>query len=239
MANFLLVHGAWHGRWCWKKLVPFLEGYGHTVRTLDLPSHGGDRTSRLRVTLNTYGRAIQREAESVEGPVIAVGHSMGGLAISYAAEQQGLDISKLIYLSALLPVRGENIRNLVVHDEESQIIKGLKYVLHRAGARVRRDRARDLFYGDCDEQDANWAIENLCIQPGRPLFQRMRLVHQRFLEFPRVYIKCLQDKVLSPAFQQKMCEEGGFDKVISMDTSHSPFLSSPAELAHHLHQVSH
>ncbi len=239
MANFLLIHGAWHGGWCWKKLVPLLEEHGHTVNSIDLPSHGSDRTSRLRVTLDVYGQAITTAAESVEGPVIAVGHSMGGLAISYAAEKEALPISKLIYLSAILPVKGENIRNLIVRDRESKVITGMRYALHRAGASVRRDMARELFYNDCEEKDANWAISNLCIQPGRPLLQRMKLARQRFRDLPRVYIKCLQDKVLSPAFQQAMCEAGEFDQVISMNTSHSPFLSSPSELAHHLHQASH
>ncbi len=235
MASFILVHGAWHAGWCWDKLTPILESHGHTVRVLDLPGHGRDSTAKYRVTLESYGQAIRDAIRDLDEPVIAVGHSMGGLAISYAAELPSIPITKLIYLCALMPISGENIRSLIAKDRGSQIPCSLKIALHKAGAVVRRDRAKELFYNDCSEEDANWAVSNLCVQPGRPLFQKIRFARQRFRELPRVYIKCLQDKVLSPGFQQDMCDAVECDQVITMNTSHSPFLSSPKELAEHLH----
>jgi len=77
MARFVLVHGAWHGAWCWYKVVPALERLGHAVQAIDLPGHGVDRTPLADVTLDAYvdrvGEAIARAGE----PVMLVGHFSG------------------------------------------------------------------------------------------------------------------------------------------------------------------
>lgn len=86
MSTYLLVHGAWHGGWCWRKVVPLLEAQGHKVLAPTLPGHGEDKTPAAAVTLRSYADTICRLAGAQTKPVILVGHSMGGIVITQAAE---------------------------------------------------------------------------------------------------------------------------------------------------------
>src|SRR5215469_9124435 len=57
MSTYVFVHGAWHGSWCWDKVVPLLEQAGHQVEALDLPGNGQDKTPIREITLATYRMA--------------------------------------------------------------------------------------------------------------------------------------------------------------------------------------
>jgi pimeloyl-ACP methyl ester carboxylesterase len=58
MSTFVLIHGAFHGAWCWDKLTPLLEQDGHEVVALDLPGHGEDQTAAVEVTLEGYADRV-------------------------------------------------------------------------------------------------------------------------------------------------------------------------------------
>ena len=88
MATYVLVHGAWHGAWCWFKVIPLLEKRGHKVVALDLPSHGRDKTPTSSVTLQSYADRVCQTLDECSEPVVLVGHSMGGVVITQAAEQR-------------------------------------------------------------------------------------------------------------------------------------------------------
>ena len=65
MTQFLLVHGAFHGAWCWQKLVAELEKRGHRAKAIDLPGQGADQTPLKEVTLDTMvDKIIAEMAES-------------------------------------------------------------------------------------------------------------------------------------------------------------------------------
>jgi len=87
MSTYLLIHGAWHGGWCWRKVVPLLEAKGHRVLAPDLPGHGNDATPTATVTLKSYTDRICEIASEQNEPAILAGHSMGGIAITQAAER--------------------------------------------------------------------------------------------------------------------------------------------------------
>lgn len=82
---YVLVHGAWHGSWCWRKVVPLLRAKGHTVFTPDLPGHYRSATPCADVTLKTYVDSISDLIVSNNHKVILVGHSMAGVVISQVA----------------------------------------------------------------------------------------------------------------------------------------------------------
>jgi pimeloyl-ACP methyl ester carboxylesterase len=91
-----LVHGAWHGRWCWVKTIAELEGMGHTVVALDLPGLGEDQTPPAEITLQRYVDAVCDALGKEEEPVLLVGHSMGGIVVSEAAERLPEKIKRLV-----------------------------------------------------------------------------------------------------------------------------------------------
>ena len=95
MSTYVLVHGAWHGAWCWYKLTPLLQKLGHTVLTPDLPSHGIDKTPTAAITLKDYSLRVCEVLDSCPEPVILVGHSMGGVVITEAA-QKAIRESKIV-----------------------------------------------------------------------------------------------------------------------------------------------
>src|SRR5579864_185825 len=112
MANFILVHGAWQGAWVWDAVTAGLHLRGHQVRTLDLPGSGADRTVAADVTLESYARAIGDAVTAAGAPVTLVGHSMGGIAVSAAAELVAHSLERLVYLSAFLPCDGDSLVSL-------------------------------------------------------------------------------------------------------------------------------
>src|SRR5260370_40737879 len=108
MSTYLLVHGAWHGAWCWRKVVPLLEKVGNGWLAPDLPGHGQDSTSLAYVTLEAYVSRLLPLVDAAPEPVILVGHSLGGTVISQVAEARPEKVRLLVYLSALLPRAGES-----------------------------------------------------------------------------------------------------------------------------------
>src|SRR5688500_14447276 len=112
--TYLLVHGAWHGAWCWNKVIPLLQAKGHKAIAIDLPGHGQDIGCTWDISLDDYVNEVVKTANDQNGQVILVGHSMSGVVISHAAEKlSGEKISALIYLDASLPKDGESLFALV------------------------------------------------------------------------------------------------------------------------------
>ena len=109
MNTFVMVHGAWHGAWCWYKLVPLLQSAGHTVIAPDLPSLGMDRTPLSQVSLDTWVEHICHVVDTASEPVVLVGHSRGGIIISEVAERRSDKIALLVYLAAYLLRDGESL----------------------------------------------------------------------------------------------------------------------------------
>src|SRR5207245_11535880 len=82
MAHFVLVHGSWHGGWCWDRVAMLLRGAGHRVDAPDLAGLGADRTNLAGITLATWRDQIVALADEALAPVVLVRHSPGGLVSS-------------------------------------------------------------------------------------------------------------------------------------------------------------
>ncbi len=234
MSTFLLVHGSWHGAWCWERVVPILESRNHRVVSIDLPGHGNDRTPFYRITLGRYAAAVCRAASGQGERVLAVGHSMGGFAVSRAAASSPELFSALVYLSAFVPAPGEWLIQLALRDRDSLLRRGTAF--RPTHLHLRPAFAKDAFYADCSDADVAWATSRLRPDPLLPLLQRYP-EHPK-LEIPRAFIECAFDKAISLSRQRAMYRRFPFDRVISMDTGHSPFLSAPDQLAEHLASLS-
>src|SRR4028119_2195925 len=108
MSTFVLIHGAFHGAWCWDKVTPQLEQGGHEVVALDLPGHGEDQTRAIEVTLESYADRVVEALDAQPEPVVLVGHSLSGTVISQVAERRPEKIDKLGYLCAPLLPNGKS-----------------------------------------------------------------------------------------------------------------------------------
>ena len=234
MATYILTHGAWHGAWCWDKVVPLLQRQGHAAVALDLPGHGNDKTPIAQVSLQAYADRVCGVLDAQSEPVVLVGHSMGGIVITQAAEQRPQKIKTLVYLTAFLLRDGESLLQVAQGDTEAQVLPNLIMAPDQSYATVRDDALKDVFYGDCSDEDVARARSLLVPQAAAPFATPVHTTAENFGRIPRVYIECLNDRAISPSVQKKMYAALPCQKVISMDTSHSPFFSAPEALAAHL-----
>ena len=109
MADIVLVHGAWHGSWCWRRVVPLLWLAGHRVVTVTL-SGLGERAHQLspEITLGTHVEDVVTAMRAEEcSRAVLVGHSYGGLAVTGAADRLGDEVGRLVYVDAIVPLPGD------------------------------------------------------------------------------------------------------------------------------------
>lgn len=238
MSTYLLIHGGWHGAWCWDNVVPLLREAGHTVIAPDLPGHGRDTTP---VEDHPYERYVPYVCEILDAqtePVVLVGHSSGGAIITAAAEERPEQIGVLVYLAAFLLPYGVAPPSIMRDDAESILASSLIVDQERQTVTVKNECAKRVFYADCSDADAVWATSLLVPEPLIP--QGATTVPTPTIHaghVPRVYIETLQDRALGPATQKKMYTTLPCQKVYSLPTSHSPFLSAPDQLAACLREI--
>jgi pimeloyl-ACP methyl ester carboxylesterase len=220
--RFVLVHGGFHGAWCWDLLIPELERLGHTAVAVDLPGHG--KRVQEDATLAGYRDAV---VEVIEPGDVLVGHSLGGFSVSVAAA--ALDrVRHVVYLAAGLPVEGQPMYaagagralgsgGLVALSED-----GKRAMLRSAEAAI------DFFFHDASPEVAQWAYDMLTPQPIAPLTEPISIPDFWASDLPRSLILCRQDRAGGDVDQ--MIARMGVEP-LWMDTSHSPFLSRPSECA--------
>jgi pimeloyl-ACP methyl ester carboxylesterase len=215
-----------------------LEKQGHTVVAPDLPSHGRDKTPLSAVTLSAYADSVCQVLDAQREPVVLVGHSMGGGVITQAAEHRPEKIKSLVYLTAALPHNGESMLQSAQQDTESIVLRNFVLSSDQSFATFRAEALRETFYADCSDEDIALAKTMLVPQALAPVRTPVSTSAEKFGRVPRVYIECLQDRALTPSFQNKLYTALPCLQVITMDTSHSPFFSAPEELTAHLAALS-
>jgi|SRR6266545_3562799 len=231
MSNFLLIHGAFHGAWCWHKAIPELERRGHSAQAIDLPGQGQDQTPLGTVTLDTMVDRIVTALTELAEPVVLVGHSLAGMVISATAEKAPGRIKTLVFLSAFLPRDGESLLAMERRNPKAAVQKSMTVDADHIGATIMLDKVRDLFYHDCADADVAYASERLRPQSLAPLSTPVHVTQERFGRIPRVYIECTDDRALCIDMQRDMVAKSPPVDVRTLHSSHSPFLSMPDKLA--------
>ncbi|MBA86205.1 alpha/beta fold hydrolase [Thalassobius sp. S69A] len=227
MANFLLIHGALNGAWCWRDLIPALRQLGHDARAIDLPGHGADTTPYQQVTLDLYADAI---LQALDSPAIVVAHSMGGFPATLAAERAPHQFQRLIYLCAYVPQPGKSLVDLRKEGPAQPLRPAIRMTDDKLGWTVDPARARDIFFHDCPKGTTDFALQHLCIQATQPSAVAVR-TGSNIASLQRDYIRCLDDRTIPPPLQQDMTRDWPASRVHSFDSGHSPFFSHPARLA--------
>jgi pimeloyl-ACP methyl ester carboxylesterase len=238
--RFVLVHGGFHGAWCWERVIPELRQRGHEAIAIDLPGHG--QRAAERSTLADRREAIV--AVLRPGDVI-VGHSGGGYDITLAADAAPDLIRHMVYLAAGLPFEGRTVLDATggatargsgspqvtqLMDDETGMTRFI-----RPDARGRMEctdfaGVRDFFYHDCDEPTARWAYSLLTPAPTEFLTETITLRQFWNTDLPRSYILCRDDRAKPASASRAVIRRLGVDPLV-IDGSHAPFLSRPADLA--------
>ncbi|WP_396642087.1 alpha/beta fold hydrolase [Microbacterium sp.] len=218
--TLLLVHGAWHGSWAWAPLQRELESRGWDVRTVDLPTvHAADPRG-LRMTDDAD--AIARAIDDIEGPVAVVAHSYGGVPTTQGATSDS--VVHIVYVAAFVLDEGESLLGAVGGVAPSWwVVDG---PLATAGTDA--EPATGLFFADVDDVTASDAVGRLKAQSSAAFSDAVTSVAWR--EKDTTYVITEQDAVFPLPAQEALAARSG-STAVRMDTSHSPFLSKPTELA--------
>jgi pimeloyl-ACP methyl ester carboxylesterase len=229
MSTFVLVHGSFHGGWCWDAVASRLTAAGHRVIAPDLPGRGGDTRPLASLTLDDY---ITRVADTIAAqpePVVLAGHSMGGVVITGVAERIPERLERLVYVCAFLPANGQSLLDLAKTDTESVLMRNLVIEEAKGTHHVRREGARESFYHDCTDADAAAATERLVAEPLAVVATPVTTTAPRFGRVPRSYIECTDDRAIGPSLQRRM-HTAQPCRVTTIASGHSPFLAQPDAL---------
>ena len=237
MGAFVFVHGGWSGGWCWEKVVPLLQEAGHEAHAPDLPGSGDDPAPIHEVSLQGYADRVSEVLDAQPEPVVLVGHSSGGVAVSQAAEQRPEKVKLLVYLAAFLLRDGETLFGAAENETGSLVLPNLVVSEDGASATIREDAVVEALLHDCPEEDAERAKARFAPQALAPFATPLSLTEGNYGRVPRAYIQTLRDRAISPPFQEYMYGRQPCREVLSMDTSHSPFFAAPEELAGHLESL--
>jgi len=229
MSTFVLVHGAWHGGWCWYRIAARLEAAGHTVFAPDMPGHGTDRTPIEDVTMDTIVAKIGGCIDAAKEPVILAGHSYGGAVITQTAERYAAKVSRLVYVAAFLLQNGQSTFDAAADDDSA--LNG-KVVFAPDGKTATADPSiyREAFYANCGDEDVVLARQLLVPEAVAGFQTPMQITPENFGRVPRDYVECTQDRAISIARQRRMHTAQPCRRVFTLETDHSPFFSAPHAL---------
>lgn len=224
MSDFVLVHGAWHGAWCWKRIVPALWQAGHRVFTVTL-SGVGERAHllspgiRLQTHIDDVAAVI--EAEELQD-VVLVGHSYSGMVITGVADRLAERIGHLVYLDAVVPLPGESWSSR--HSPETQA--------------ARRAQIAQLGYLPAmppdafalSAADAEWVNRHQTAQPGGVYDDALHFRAERLAALRRSFIDCTDPALPTVAIaRQRVRSEPGWS-VYEIPTGHDAMISAPEAL---------
>jgi pimeloyl-ACP methyl ester carboxylesterase len=233
----IFIHGAWHWGGCFQKVADLLAASGVPIATPDLASHGYNETRVDEIqTMDDYVAPVERLLAAVRTPVTLVGHSLGGAILSYLAMKYPDKIRKLIYLAAFLPGVGETVTDIIGTYAKDRAAAEVFQVIGFVGSGIKLDLGKPglvkaAFYADCSDRDVLIAQKNVIpINTGVPYGWKAAPVHERS-SIARVFIRCTADKALPINVQDAMIQKARDLKVLSLDSSHSPFFSKPHQLA--------
>jgi pimeloyl-ACP methyl ester carboxylesterase len=223
VTTFGLVHGAFHGSWCWERLTAVLEARGHRVLTVDLPCEDPDAGA------SEYADTAVEAFAAAPDDIVVVGHSLGGLTIPVIATRR--PVSRLVFLCAMLPRPGRAYEE-VMRDEPDMTLPGPAggaYEGADGSTRWLPEAAAAYFFADCSPEITEWAGPRL-----RGQFWKITKEITPLAAWPAVPCSAVigsGDLVINPDWSRRLTPRVLGVPPIEIDSGHSPFFSAATLLA--------
>lgn len=229
-ATFVLVHGAWHGGWCWSRMTPFLTAAGHTVFTPTMTGLGERKhLANLQINLDTHTTDILNVLEWEElSDVVLVGHSYAGYIITQVAERaKPGQVKRLVYLDASMPTHGKAFADGFpperIRDTEANLIDGYGMAI-----------GTPEFLG-IPKEDAKtraWLARRLVAHPWGTMLQKANFPEHKAAKLPRTYIRCTGPFTEEQLAQRDawMMNEKAWE-YLRLKTGHNAMMTAPKETA--------
>ena len=233
MTTYVLVHGAWHGGWCWSRVGRALKASGNDVYSPTLTglgerAHLASREINLETHIaDVLGVIVEEDLTNI----VLVGHSYGGIVVTAVADRAAQRIARLVYLDAVVPRDSQCLLDCVspqtkAHFEEQARIGG-------EGWRIPVTVATAQFLGLKREEDLRWVVPKLKPHPIRTFRDAVRL-DSKSSPMPRTYINCIGDK---PPGQPKSMQAEGIADYHELRTGHDAMVSAPQGVVELLHKT--
>ena len=230
MSALVLIHGAWHGAWCWRRVLPGLRAAGHGAHAVTLTGVG-ERAHLLRPDLRLRDHIADVlgliDAEELGDDLVLVGHSYGGLVMTGVADAllaRGLKPRHLVYVDAVTPHPGESWSSQ--HAPETVRARLEAAAQRPDGAMPPPDAA---VFG-LDGADRDWVNRRQTPQPAGVYQDRLDFDAARIAALPRTFIDCTAPALPTIAvMRERVRREPGW-QVLELPTGHDPMISAPEAL---------
>jgi pimeloyl-ACP methyl ester carboxylesterase len=238
MSTFIMIHGAWHGGWCWDLVAPSLRAAGHAVYAPTLTGLA-ERKHLLsaQVTLATHISDVVNLIEHNDlRDIVLVAHSYGGIVGANVAAQCFKRIKHLVWVDAHIPHAGESWGDLL---DKADVDKRIEDARLR-GLGIAMPVPDTAAWGITPQSDAKlhaWVVQRLTPQPLSPLTDRAKFDEVKVWTLPKLYISCEQPQLASvnkSRDRAKASQHAGSWRVEVLQTGHDPMLTMPEELTAHL-----
>lgn len=236
MANFVLVHGAWHGGWCWWKTAPLLRDAGHRVVTPSLTGLG-DREHLARLippavlNLDLHIRDITGLLDSQDlSDVVLVGHAYAGMVITGVAELRSHRIASLVYVNGVAPADGEAMIDQLAAVRGPEFVARIRQHIDDGEPTMAQPTTADEIarrWAITDPDDQAFVLPRLSPQPTLTFAQPVRTGRPQAAALRREFILC-SESGFEPVAQRAAANGWGVHHV---DTGHDPMITEPAQLA--------
>lgn len=234
MANFVLVHGAWHGGWCWQRVTATLQQQGHRVHAVTLTGLG-ERAHLLsrNITLETHIDDVTGliEAEELKDVVLAV-HSYAGMIGTAVADRLGQRLKHLIYVDAVVPKPGESWSSTQSSATQQQRLAAAQASDHFSFP------APDPEVFGLHDADHAWVQRRQTPHPGKTYQATLDFDVQRVAAVPRTFVNCTQPALVTIEPSRQRVRDPKFwdgawlpnSRIVEIKTGHDSMVSEPAAL---------
>lgn len=237
MRNVVLVHGFWHGSWCWSPITVRLAARGIPSVAVDLDGHGlgavspqsrwsdpfdpfafaNEPSPVAAVTASSAAATLVRQLHEIGGgvPCVVVAHSMGGTVATAAAELAPELFAHLMYVTAFAPVSGHATADYIVLPENEGDMVGSLLAADpavvgalRIRAEDQRPQVRECFYNGINETVADAAIALLSVDGPRAIpGETLTVTRGRYGTIAHSYVMCKRDNAVRPPLQRRLIRE--------------------------------
>ena len=236
MANFVLVHGAWHGAWCWRRVVQALTAQGHRAHAVTLTGLG-ERAHLMAstITLETHISDVREaiEAEEMDEVVLAV-HSYAGMLGTAVADRQPRRLKHLVYVDAVVPRPGESWSGT-----HSSAVREARLAAAAASPDYSFPPPDPAVFGLAGD-DLEWVRRRQTPHPGHTYQAPLAFDARRVAGVPRTFVSCVRPTLgtidaIRLRLQEARYWEGAWDggggaRKVELQTGHDPMITAPDEL---------
>jgi len=236
--TFVLVHGAWHGAWCWAAVINQLEKLGDHAYAVDLPGHGMNRVDRATVTLDSYVNSVAEFIERLDlKSVVLAGHSLGGLTIPGVAAKIPARIKRVVWVTAIVALDGETVIDVA----RSPLPAAADTLPERSiPIEMMGPNFLDGLANDMGPELRAYLLSAVGPQPIAPMLARVKMAPYFATGIPSSYIVCEDDKTPvqgAPNWHPHFSSRLKNPTLKFVKSGHEVMLTHPAECARALHEL--